>query len=107
MAKACFLGLIQCAIPYLTAAFLGYSIAGQNSQANFLESLDYHTTNKFLYLTINICYIFSIMFAIVLIFFGCRNNFINIVNITRKRIENNNKQKLKNEDVGDSYEVEE
>ena len=85
MAKACFVGLIQCAIPYLTVAFLGYSLAGRDSKANFLESLDYQTTNNFLYLTINFCYIFSILFAIVLMFFGCRNNLISIVNIVRKR----------------------
>lgn len=36
MAKACFIGLVQCAIPYLTVAFLGYSLAGSKSEANFL-----------------------------------------------------------------------
>ena len=36
MQKACFLGLVQCAIPYLTVAFLGYSMAGDDAKANFL-----------------------------------------------------------------------
>ena len=85
MQKACFLGLVQCAVPYLTVAFLGYSLAGKDSKANFLESLDYQTTNHVLYLIINLCYMFSILFAIVLMFFGARNNLICLVNIARKR----------------------
>lgn len=34
-AKACLLGIIGCAVPYLTVGFLGYSLVG-DSNANFL-----------------------------------------------------------------------
>lgn len=34
-AKACLLGILGCAIPYLTVGFLGYSLVG-DSNANFL-----------------------------------------------------------------------
>lgn len=94
MKKACFAGLVGCAVPYLTVAFIGYSLAGRDAKANFLESLDYQTTNHILYYTINGCYVFSIMFAIVLMFFGARNNMINIVNIIRRRAQRQKKGKL-------------
>lgn len=85
MEKACLVGLIGCAIPYLTVGFIGYSLAGDNSNANFLTSIVYSETNTILYYIVNASYIFSILFAIVLMFFGSRNNFISIVNILRKR----------------------
>lgn len=44
-----------------------------------------------LFWVVNISYIFSIFFAIVLMFFGSRNNFISIANILKKRGKRNKK----------------
>lgn len=85
MEKACLVGLICCAVPYLMVGFLGYSLAGDGSEANFLKSIPYTDTNPVLYFIINASYISSILFAIVLIFFSSRNNFISMVNILRRR----------------------
>lgn len=107
MEKACLVGLICCAVPYLTVGFIGYSMAGDNSKANFLESIPYNDTNVILFYVINASYIFSILFAIVLMFFGCRNNFISIVNILRRRSKRNKGNSLKNDEEQDREEDEE
>jgi amino acid permease len=36
MEKACLVGLVGCAVPYLAVGFIGYSMAGDGSKANFL-----------------------------------------------------------------------
>ena len=85
MKMACLSGLIGCAVPYLTVGFIGFSMVGIGANANFLESIAYSETNPFLFYVINISYLFTLPFAIVLLFFGARNNFINIVNRIRKK----------------------
>lgn len=106
MEKACLVGLICCAIPYLTVGFIGYSLAGDGSQANFLESISYSDTNVILFYIINASYIFSILFAIVLMFFGCRNNFISMVNIWRRRVRSKKEGALRKEDEEEEDEEE-
>ena len=96
MLRACLVGLLECAIPYLTVGFLGYLLAGARSSANFLESIDYDDTNGVLYFTLNVSYIFSIFFAIVLCYFGTRNNLINIINIAKRRYKNRKSKALVN-----------
>jgi len=84
-AWACFTGILGCAIPYLTVGFLGYALVG-DSAANFLLSLPYSKIHPILFYMTNISYVFSLLFAIVLMFFSCRNNFINIVKRIIKKI---------------------
>ena len=97
MQCACFTGLLGCAIPYLIVGYLGFAMAGYGVKANFLESIVYTETNPVLYYTINIFYLFSLLFAIVLLFFGARNNFINIVKIIKKQINKKMHKKVEGE----------
>lgn len=92
MKMTCLTGLIGCAIPYLIVGFIGFSMVGIGANANFLESIVYSETNPFLFYVINISYLFTLPFAIILLFFGTRNNFINIANRIRKKIKKNKKK---------------
>jgi amino acid permease len=58
----------------------------------------YGEVNSVLYVLINGSCIASAIFAIVLNFFGCRNNFINIVNIIRRKIEGVRESEIKDDD---------
>jgi amino acid permease len=99
MQFACFTGLLGCAIPYIIVGYLGFAMVGYGVNANFLESIVYSETNPALYFAINIFYLFSLLFAIILLFFGARNNFINIVNILKKKINKRMVKKM-NADSG-------
>jgi amino acid permease len=66
---------------YLTVGILGYSLLGSTVQGNFLLSVDYATSNKFIYFTMNLGYLLSVFFAFTIMFFGCRNNFIALIQL--------------------------
>ena len=78
------LGIFACGASYLLLGLIGYSLAGQDVKANFLESILYETSNHSIFLIINICFILSIACAYPLIFFSSRNNLICMVNILKK-----------------------
>jgi hypothetical protein len=93
MLNACFCGTLWVAIPYVLVGFLGCAVAfyppGTSTKVHeiFLLCLNLDNTSKPAFIIINVSYIFSTCIAIILNFFGCRNNVINIVNIWRKRGE--------------------
>jgi len=68
-------------IAYLTVGILGYSLLGSSVQANFLLSLNYEKSDKWIYFTMNIGYLLSVFFAFTIMFFGCRNNFIALIQL--------------------------
>ena len=88
MSMASAVGLSSCGVSYLVIGVLGYSLAGDNAQANFLESIPYEGTNPALFIIINVCFLVSIACAYALMFFGCRNNFIAIANLIHKSWKN-------------------
>lgn len=51
--------------------------------ANFLESLNYNQTNHVVYFIVHIGFLLSVFFAFPIMFFGCRNNFIALVQLLR------------------------
>lgn len=79
------IGLASCGASYLLVGVIGYSLAGDNASANFLESIPYEGTVPALFVLINICFLASIACAYALMFFGCRNNFIAIYNLYFKK----------------------
>jgi amino acid permease len=86
-------GISACGASYLLIGMIGYSLAGKDVAANFLESIPYIGTHTSLFLIINVFFLISIGCAYSLIFFSCRNNFIAMVNLLSK-VRRNYKQKV-------------
>lgn len=82
---ASIVGLSSCAASYLLVGIIGYSLSGHDVRANFLESIPYEGTNPVIFMIINVCFLMSIACAYALMFFGCRNNFIAILNLISKQ----------------------
>jgi len=81
MKWAAFAGVAACSSSYLLVGILGYSLAGDNVQSNFLESIQYETANKILFFTMNFGFLISVFFSFSVMFFGARNNFIAIIKL--------------------------
>lgn len=81
MANASMAGVIFCSISYLLIGILGYNLIGHKIDGNFLLDLDYQKTNKIIYFVINSGFLISIFFAFPIMFFGCRNNFIALIQL--------------------------
>jgi amino acid permease len=93
------IGLSSCAASYLLVGLIGYSLSGQEVQANFLESIPYAGTNPVLFLLINVCFLLSIACAYALMFFGCRNNCIAILNLVGRSVGKDNYGKVDSDGV--------
>jgi len=87
MKQASLLGLIQCCIPYAIVGYLGFFLLNDPDDINFLNSIKYRNEimEKLIYFAMHSSFFLSSFMSIVLYFFGLRNNFINIINILRKR----------------------
>ena len=81
MALAAFIGVVFCAISYITVGILGYSYVGEDVSANFLSSFIYAEMSKPFFYLLNSTFLLSIFFAFPIMFFGCRNNFIALIKL--------------------------
>ena len=91
MRKASIVGILCCGGTYLLIGMIGYSLSGQDIDPNFLQSLPYETTNGFLFFTINITFLSSILCAYPFAFFAARNSLIAIGNLITKKLEERKK----------------
>lgn len=85
MMQASFTGGFFCAFSYLIVGILGYNLVGEGVQANFLESFVYEEMSKPFFFILNITFLVSIFFALPIMFFGCRNNFIALIKLAVKK----------------------
>lgn len=76
MKAATLVSIIFCTLCYLLIGIMGYYYVGDTAGANFLNSLPYKKISKAFYFTIKIPFLVSIFFALPLMFFSARNNFI-------------------------------
>ena len=74
-------GTLACGIAYCIVGFVGYSLYGMDAEANFLNSINYNDTNAAVFFVLNIGYCLSLLFSFAILFFGCRNNFIAMINL--------------------------
>jgi amino acid permease len=90
-AKACLTGILVCSASYLLIGILGYHLVWSIENkpvvfANFLLNIKYDpNSNPFIYFIINIGFLLSIFFAFPIIFFGCRNNFIALIQLVQEK----------------------
>ena len=80
-------GIGACCGCYLVIGLVGYSLVGDNTNANLLESLLYSETNQVLFYVINISFVVSLLCSYSLQFFACRNNFILIIKRIKQRYQ--------------------
>ena len=78
---ACCIGILISAICYAVFGILGYSMTGDYVEGNFLESIPYETTNRVIFILINGGFLVSNFATYPLMFFGCRNCFIAIIQV--------------------------
>ncbi len=81
MAKAVLIALIFCTLSYLMIGIMGYEYVGEIKTANFLTYLLYNKVAKPFFFIINFGFLISIFFAFPIMFFGCRNNFIALIQL--------------------------
>lgn len=99
MKKASFAGLSVTAIIYLIVGILGFAMFGrqkfspdskiQNSNILILfdRSPDETAADVIFFWLLNLSFIFSVLFNVVLMFITCKNNFFNTVVIIKKIAE--------------------
>lgn len=91
MKKASIWGLAFTTVIYATIGIMGYRISGRTLEPNILVAFRYHVFTDdnsswmWNYWMINIAYIVSVMFNVVLMFFTSKNNFLSIMFILLKR----------------------
>jgi amino acid permease len=81
MSRAVLIGVVFCTLSYLMIGIMGYDYVGDKVQANFLNSLEYKRVAPAFFFVINAGFLLSIFFAFPIMFFGCRNNFIALVQL--------------------------
>jgi len=85
MAQASFMGVGFCAVSYILVGLIGYHYFGPGVSANFLSSFHYATFSKPFFFLLNTSFLVSIFFAFPIMFFGCRNNFIALIQLFIER----------------------
>lgn len=81
MSKAVLIGIVFCTLSYLMIGIMGYNYVGSDVKANFLNSLSYDRVGHAFFFIINAGFLLSIFFAFPIMFFGCRNNFIALIQL--------------------------
>ena len=81
MSKAVLVGVVFCTVSYLMIGIMGYDYVGDAVSANFLNSLAYDKVAHVFFFIINAGFLLSIFFAFPIMFFGCRNNFIALIQL--------------------------
>jgi len=81
MWKAALLAIVFCTFSYLIIGIMGYNYVGDKVEANFLNSLQYNKIAPAFFFIINAGFLVSIFFAFSIMFFGCRNNFIALIQL--------------------------
>lgn len=85
MSLATLTGLLVCSASYLLVGILGYhlvhGIGGNKVEANFLSNIPYEGVHPVIYFIINCGFLLSVFFAFPIMFFGCRNNFIALLQL--------------------------
>jgi len=81
MTKAVLIAVIFCTSSYLMLGIMGYDYVGEIASANFLNYLDYNKVDGPFFFIINFGFLLSIFFAFPIMFFGCRNNFIALIQL--------------------------
>lgn len=90
-AKACLTGILVCSCSYLLIGILGYHLVWSIENkpevfANFLLNISYDPNNNpFIYFIVNIGFLLSVFFAFPIMFFGCRNNFIALIQLIKAK----------------------
>ena len=85
MLLASVLGILISATAYALFGVLGYNLAGKDVEGNFLESIQFHHTNRVVFILINGGFLVSNFATYPLMFFGCRNTFIAIIQVCTHR----------------------
>ncbi|CAD8146330.1 unnamed protein product [Paramecium octaurelia] len=73
------LGFCQGSILYLIVGLLGYATYGKNIEPNFLLSIKEQDVGAVLFVILNLSFVFSTTLTLPVIFFGGRNNFIQMI----------------------------
>ena len=81
MAQVSLMGGLFCATSYILVGLIGYHYFGEGVSANFLSSFHYATFSKPFFFLLNTSFLISIFFAFPIMFFGCRNNFIALIQL--------------------------
>lgn len=81
MLVASCLGIVISAVAYALFGILGYILAGDDVEGNFLESIELQNTNHVVFILINGGFLISNFATYPLMFFGCRNTFIAIIQV--------------------------
>jgi amino acid permease len=81
MAQVSIMGVGFCATSYILVGLMGYHYIGPGVSANFLTSFHYATFSKPFYFLLNTSFLISIFCAFPIMFFGCRNNFIALIQL--------------------------
>jgi amino acid permease len=88
MSQATLAGILVCSASYLLIGILGYHLvysieSGDGIvQANFLSNISYDPDKSpIIYFIINCGFLLSVFFAFPIMFFGCRNNFIALLQL--------------------------
>ena len=78
MTKASLSGLLACSFFYILVGNMGACRYGRGTQGNFLLNFQRGDISESLYILMNGGFLISVFFSFPVMFFGARNNFINI-----------------------------
>ncbi|CAD8171071.1 unnamed protein product [Paramecium pentaurelia] len=78
MTYAMFTGYSMASFLYLCVGVLGYATYGNDIQTNYLKSIKAQEVGSLLYVILNITFVVSTTLTLPVLFFGGRNNFIQI-----------------------------
>ncbi len=109
MGFASLAGILICSGSYLLVGIMGYHLvhtingSTEGIQANFLKSLPYSTVKPAIFFIVNCGFLLSVFFAFPIMFFGCRNNFIALMQLLLAKEGDDVAKKWRSE--GDSAEM--
>ncbi|CAD8076927.1 unnamed protein product [Paramecium primaurelia] len=78
MTYAMFTGYSMASFLYLCVGILGYATYGNDIQTNYLKSIKSEEVGSILYVILNVTFVISTTLTLPVLFFGGRNNFIQI-----------------------------
>lgn len=78
MGRASLTGILACSFFYILVGNMGACRYGRSTQGNFLLNFERGDVEEPLYILMNGGFLISVFFSFPVMFFGARNNFINI-----------------------------
>ncbi|CAD8060629.1 unnamed protein product [Paramecium primaurelia] len=103
--KSTIFGFCQGSLLYLIVGLLGYATYGTNIEPNFLLSIDEKDVGPVLFVILNLTFVFSTTLTLPVIFFGGRNNFIQMIKqfTENKKVNIQAKKKLLDDQQTEQY----